>query len=274
MKRVLRIKIYQPDAHYRIPFSFKRRLTFPIPPYSTIKGFMCNLMGIKKEEDKKFMKLKDGLSLAVYGKYESIIKEYVWFRNLKKDFHISRFNSPSNRIIDRIPQHPGAQMPIIIDVLNNVNLVIYIYHSDENFLDEIKTAFNGKKERNSVIHLGRSEDWLVFEEIKMIQLKKNSATRIPFFTYLPSFKFVSRDFLFDNYENFYEKINANIFRFPTFYKINEKNQRLFTEFITVKLYEGGNFRKQEFYCDSELEDLPVIFANIKGNKNVSDTSKK
>lgn len=63
MTQVLKIKIYQPDAHYRIPFSYQRRFTYPIPPYSTVKGLICNVMGIKSSEDERFKKLKQGLSL-------------------------------------------------------------------------------------------------------------------------------------------------------------------------------------------------------------------
>lgn len=268
MNQVLRIKIHQPDAHYRIPFSYQRRFTYPIPPYSTIKRLICNLMGIKNEVDEKFTKLKDGFLLAIYGKYENIVKEYIWFRNLRKDPHIAKFNSPANRIIDKTPQHPGGQVPIIIDVLNDVSLAIYIYHTDENFLEEIMNVFKEPKEKISIIHLGRSEDWLVFEEIKMIELSENFAIKIPFFTWLPSNKFIDNNFLFDNYKNFYEEINGNIFKLPAFYTITKKNQRIFSKYIKVKLYEGGNFRKQKFYCDNELENLPVIFANIKGKENV------
>lgn len=265
MKKVLRVKIHQPDAHYRIPFSYRRRFTYPIPPYSTVKGFICNLLGIKNENDEKFIKLKDGLSLAIYGRYENIVKEYIWFRNLEKKSHIGKFNSPSNRIIDKTPQHPGNQIPVKIDVLHNVNLIIYIYHSSDEFLKEIVSAFKDPKERNSVIHLGRSEDWLVFEEIKMIELSENFVMKIPFFTWLPSEEFVNQDFMFfDNYKSFFDGINGNIFRLPTFYTIDGNNQRIFSEYITVKLFEGGSFRKQKFYCDNELENLPVIFANIKG----------
>lgn len=275
MKKVLRIKIHQPDAHYRLPFSYQRRFTYPIPPYSTIKGLICNLMGIKNEEDEKFAKLKNGLSLAIYGKYESLTKEYIWFRNLKKDSHIDRFNSPSNRIIDKTPQHPGGQMPVKVDVLHNVNLIIYIYHSDEKFLKEIMTTFKNPKEKISVIHLGRAEDWLVFEEIKMIELKKNSTTKIQFFTWCPSNEFVSSDFiLFYNYKNFFDEINGNIFRLPAFYTITKNNQRIFNEYITVKLFECGNFRKQKFYCDNELENLPVIFADLKDVNYGQNFSKK
>ncbi len=158
MEKILKIKIYQPDAHYRVPFSYQRRFTYPIPPFSTVKGLICNLMGIRDESDELFRKMKEGLSLGIYGRYESLVKEYVWFRNLEKKSHVARFKTVKNRYIDCIPQHPGGQMPVIVDVLHNVNLIIYLYHSDTEFLKEIEVAFENPTKRYSPIHLGRAED--------------------------------------------------------------------------------------------------------------------
>ncbi|MGB9677695.1 MAG: CRISPR-associated protein Cas5, partial [Candidatus Ratteibacteria bacterium] len=45
--KVSKLKIYQPQAHYRIPFTYQRKHTYPIPPYSTIIGLLCNVLGIR-----------------------------------------------------------------------------------------------------------------------------------------------------------------------------------------------------------------------------------
>ncbi len=266
MKQVLKLKIHQPDAHYRVPFSYQRRFTYPIPPYSTVKGLICNLMGIRDADD-RLSKIRDGLSLAVYGKYESIIKEYVWFRNLKKDSHIKIFHTVKNRIIDNTPQHPGHQMPVTVDVLHNVNLIIYIYHSDSNFLTNIRDSLKNPSERLSTIHLGRSEDWLVFEEISWpVELRQESVMNIKHFSWIPEKKFVDKDFINEGYDDFFNSLNGNLFRLPTFYEITDSNQRIFNEYVTVKLYEGNSFKRCKFYVD-ENENLPVIFSRLRGNED-------
>lgn len=263
IKKVLKIKIHQPNAHYRVPFSYQRRFTYPIPPYSTVKGLICNLMGIKDEDDERLTKIK-GLSLGIYGRYESLTKEYIWFRNLSKDSHISKFHSVTNRILDNIPHHPGGQIPITIDVLHNVNLIIYIYHPEEDFLKSIKDAFEYPSNRLSIIHLGRSEDWLVFQEIKLpVKLIKDSSMSIRYYTWIPSKEYAEEDFINEDYGDFFDRLNGNIFRLPTFYKITDNNQRVFDEYVTVKLYEGGSFKKHEFYIDSD-ENTPIIFTKLKG----------
>ncbi|ODA43241.1 CRISPR-associated protein Cas5 [Thermodesulfovibrio sp. N1] len=269
-KQVLKIKIHQSNAHYRVPFSYQRRFTYPIPPYSTVKGLICNLMGIKDEADKRLIKMREGLSLAIYGKYESLIKEYVWFRNLSQESHISKFHSVTNRFIDNIPQHPGGQMPVTVDVLHNVNLIIYIYHSDEDFLKEIKDAFENPSNRLSIIHLGRSEDWVVFQEIKWpVELIQKSAMSINYFVWIPAKEYANKDFIDEDYDNFFNELNGNIFRLPTFYKITDSNQRVFDEYVTVKLYEGGSFKKTKFYVDPN-ENIPVIFSRLRGNEDAKN----
>ncbi|MDW7998726.1 MAG: type I-B CRISPR-associated protein Cas5b [Thermodesulfovibrio sp.] len=264
-QQVLKVKIKQPNAHYRVPFSYQRRFTYPIPPYSTVKGLICNLLGIIDELDEKFKKIKE-LSLAIYGKYESMVKEYVWFRNLELKSHISKFGTSKNRFVDRVPQHPGGQIPVTVDVLQDVNLIIYIYHPDESFLKEIKNAFENPTNRLSTIHLGRAEDWIVIKEVKFLQLSKKTVFNLKYFAWIPEPQYLDENFYIESYKSFFDNLNGNLFRLPTFYEITVDNQRIFNEYVTVKLYEGGNFKRFELYVDND-ENLPVILSKLRGNKD-------
>jgi CRISPR-associated protein Cas5, Tneap subtype len=170
--KILKLKIYQPTAHYRIPFTFARRHTYPIPPYSTVIGLICNVLGIADQKNENFEKIKNGLSLAIYGEYEFLNREYVWLRNLGIESHKSRFSFTENRTINQMPEHPGGQIPTRIDVLENVRLLIYIKHSDEKLLEEMKNALENPKQRIYPIHLGRAEDSVIFEAIDIVELKK------------------------------------------------------------------------------------------------------
>ena len=261
--KVSRLIIHQPDAHYRIPFSYQRRFTYPIPPFSTIKGLICNVLGIKNEEDEDFRKIKEGLSLAIYGKYESLVKEYTWFRNLKISSHVDKFHSPSNRVVDGIVQHPGGQMPVKVDVLHNVRLIVYIYHENDKFLEKICNAFAEPENRNTVLHLGRSEDWINIEDLKSIELTREISEKIPYYCWIPAPEFVDYNFVDEEYEKFFNSLSGNLLRLPTFYSLIN-NQRIFNHYVKVKLFEGGGFPKNGFYVDKELENLPVIFTSIGG----------
>ncbi|MCX7640471.1 MAG: CRISPR-associated protein Cas5, partial [Pyrinomonadaceae bacterium] len=122
----LRIEIYQPQSHYRIPTTYQRRHTYPIPPYSTLIGFLCNTLGIndqrlKRKIDEEEICLYDELKkikISIAGCFESKVTEYIWFRNLSKEKHEKRFGYAENRYIGGHIEHIGGQSPILIDTLN------------------------------------------------------------------------------------------------------------------------------------------------------------
>lgn len=293
--KILRLKIYQPSAHYKIPFTFARRHTYPIPPFSTVIGFLCNVLGIKepieKPEEYKISELNNisfkdfanGLFLAIYGKFESITREYVWFRNLEVDSHKSRFTSSTNRIIDQTPEHPGGQMPTRIDVLENVYLVIYIAHKNEKIIEELKEIIKNPEERTYPLHLGRAEDWIVFdgepeESIKIVETIEKSKLlgKSEYYTWLPDyrkrngmeeFEYVGLldEIQKENYKKFFDKIQGSSHLITSFYQI--KNGIRVFEHIPVKLFEGGSFpmyfgKPFEFSIDKDTE-IPLIFTKMK-----------
>jgi CRISPR-associated protein Cas5t len=269
--KVLKLKIFQPTAHYRIPFTLARKHTYPIPPYSTVIGLICNVLGIERQ-DGDFEILKNGLSLAIYGKYKFLNREYIWLRTLSKEEHNRRFGYPENRIIDQMPEHPGGQIPARIDVLENVNLLIYIKHEDEKFLEKMKNAFENPEQRIYPLHLGRAEDLVVFEgiddEIKIEKKPLYGKLENYDFTWLVDpergEKYLDLDMNWEGYKDFFNKIQGSYHLITSFYKIVE-GIRVF-EYIPVKLFEGGSFplyfgKPFEFIFD-ENENLPLFFAKM------------
>ncbi len=293
LKKILRIKIYQPHAHYRIPFTFSRRHTYPIPPYSTVIGFLCNVLGIqgpiekpgeyfiKSLENITFKEFADGLYISIYGKFESITKEYIWFRNLHKEKHKERFYTLTNRTIHGEPEHPGGQIPAKIDVLENVYLIIYLAHENEEVIYHLQEILRKPDNRVYPLHLGRAEDWIVFdgkpeESIKIIKTEeKELYGRLDFYTWIPDyrkreekeeFEFVGiGDSNKDNYKNFFEKVQGSSHIVTSFYRL-QNGIRVF-QHIPVKLFEGGSFplnfgKPFKFSIDAELK-LPIFFAKMK-----------
>jgi len=292
---VLRLKIYQPHAHYRIPFTFSRRHTYPIPPYSTVIGLICNVLGIKGPIENpeeyiiedfgiSFKKFADGLHLAIYGKFESMTREYVWFRNLAKDSHEARFGSSSNRVIDQTPEHPGGQMPTRIDVLEEVKLLIYIYHTDhtKKILSKLQEVFRNPEKRLYPLHLGRAEDWIVFEgdQEESVKIVEINECKKPIYGKLKNYdytwipdpergkEFINSQFYNSNLEEFnkfFRKVKGSSQLITSFYHI--KNGVRVFEHIPVKLFEGGDFptyfgKPFKFLIDEEIE-IPLFFAKMK-----------
>ena len=273
---ILRLRFSQPSAHYRVPFSFSRRHTYPIPPFSTVIGMLCNVLGLRSQEEEDFKKLKN-LYMAIYGTYDSITREYVWFRNLSQDAHKKRFGSTNNRFFDGTPEHPGGQTPVRVDVLEDVKLVIYLGSHDEDFLKTIKDAFSSSEKWLYPLHLGRAEDLVIIDEIDFTFPEKPSVptSTLPYFTWIPKIP-KEEERLWsppENYSKFFEKIFGTFHRVPTFYRIEGKT-RIF-DFVRAKLFEKGGlplnsyarpfkFPEDRFKVEGREISLPLFLVKIGG----------
>ncbi|MGC9093867.1 MAG: type I-B CRISPR-associated protein Cas5b [Bacteroidota bacterium] len=267
--KVLRLRIYQPQAHYRVPFTYQRRHTYPIPPYSTVIGFLCNVLGYdgmpSEHNDLKNIKI------SIAGRFESKTTEYIWFRNLAKSAHVNRFGAIKNRSVGGHVEHIGGQSPISIDILNDVHLVIHMAHEDPLFLEKIRSSLENPVRRLEILHLGRAEDWIVIEELsEVLELSNFEICRvdadfrhffwIPERLYLPEAK--------DGASNFNE-YEGLLYRLPTFWTVedyattrNRHGRRIF-EYMTVKLSDGL-LKEKKFLFDEECA-LPVFLANLGGS---------
>lgn len=266
--KLLRIKIYQPQAHYRMPFTYQRRHTYPLPPYSTVIGFLVNALGIWNQDDDLYKNGIKKLKISIAGKFESKITEYIWFRNLSKEKHTNRFGCIENREINGHIEHIGGQAPMPIDVLNNVSLVIYLCHTDTNYLNKIQEGICNPKNRLEVLHLGRAEDWIVFENepellsIDNFEFKRRDAD-YKYFFWIPE-----KIFQIDNYEIDYQKFDGLLYNLPTFYEIdnyqttfNRYGERKF-DYIRTKLNDG-KIKEALLMLDKELK-LPIFLGDFNG----------
>jgi CRISPR-associated protein Cas5t len=259
--KILKVKIYQPHAHYRIPFTYQRRHTYPLPPYSTVIGFLCNVLGIRNYkgtgepcEDRNcnscdYHKLKQ-IKISICGYFESKTTEYIWFRNLSEKAHINRFGYVENRYLDGQVEHPGGQSPVYIDILNDVHLWIYIYHSDCNcnFLEKLKKSIENPSGRIYPLHLGRAEDWIVIDKLEIIQIDDS---KMPIYGNYRKFFWIPKE-----YSN--GGILGLIYRLPTFYSKLGNGHRRF-EYREVYLSEGEFDGTIKAYIDKEEDELPIFF---------------
>ena len=256
----LKIKIYQPTAHYRMPFTYQRRHTYPIPPYSTVIGFLCNMLGVDNQENDWFKRLQD-CKLSVSGKFDIKLTEYIWFRNLSKGSHEKYFGSTGTREKNGEINHFGGQSPMRIDVLENMQLNIHLASESEKFLQDFKEYLYNPVNRLETVHLGRAEDWLVFESIKMVDLIPSSKDKnynhffwIPQYTWIPD----SLDFDFDRAEGLF-------YNLPTFVTIkdydktyNRHAERSF-KYMRSKLNDGAITGMKDYLFDGEV---PVFLADL------------
>lgn len=258
--KALLIKIYQPTAHYRMPFTYQRRHTYPIPPYSTVIGFLCNMLGIDYQGNELYEKLIR-CKLSISGRFEQKLTEYIWFRNLSKKSHEKYFGSTETREKNGEINHIGGQSPMRIDVLENMHLNIHIA-GDEGFLRELEIYFQNPVNRLEIVHLGRAEDWLVFESIKLIDLKRSGSDKnYNHFFWIPKHIVASESVDFD-----FDKANGLFYNLPVFATIkdyemtyNRHAERSFS-YMRTKLNDGAITGMEYLY--DEQTDIPVFLADL------------
>jgi CRISPR-associated protein Cas5t len=272
--KILKIRIYQPQAHYRIPFTFQRRHTYPLPPYSTVIGFLINALGIFNQEDDLYKNGVKNLKISIAGRFGSKITEYIWFRNLKKEKHTQRFGYVENREINGHIEHIGGQSPMQIDVLNDVHLAIYIAHKDEKYLEEIRENLSNPKNRLEVLHIGRAEDWIVLvEEPKFLDdsdiiYHRRDADYKHFF-WIPDQFYIKNGNGWEIKEN--DKYEGLLYNLPTFVTIknyettfNRHGERNF-EYVRTKLNDGL-IKEEKLMLDisDKKNNLPIFLGELNG----------
>ncbi len=258
--KALLIKIYQPTVHYRMPFTYQRRHTYPIPPYSTVIGFLCNMLGIDYQGNEQYEQLKK-CKLSISGRFEQKLTEYIWFRNLNKKSHEKYFGSIETREKNGEVNHIGGQSPMRIDVLENMHLNIHIA-GDEEFLTELEKYLYNPVNRLETVHLGRAEDWLVFKSIQMVDLIPSEKDKnYNHFFWIPQQIWSNENVAFD-----FDKADGLFYNLPVFATIkdygqtyNRHSERGFT-YMRSKLNDGA-IMGMEYLYDKQL-DIPVFLAEL------------
>lgn len=284
---ILRLVIYQPQAHYRIPFTFQRRHTYPIPPYSTVIGFLCNACGID-DQGKEVNKIKPyeiikDLKISIAGRFETKITEMIWFRNLSKKAHNQTYGDINIREKNGQIGHIGGQAPMKIDVLENVEIVIYLYHSEKDKLEFLANQLRAPKERLQVLHIGRSEDWIVYKDISIIdendkndkniiEIKRQDG-RYPYFFWIPEKIFIPQE---NNSNISWNNFDGLLYNITTFSHIeNYENHYNHTgnrkyKYIKAKLNDG-KILNTECLFDEGL-NIPIFFADFSTNQSKEVTN--
>lgn len=267
----LRIELELSQAHFRKPWSFSIRHTYPVPPFSTVIGFLCNVLG-----DKGLL-FQNDFGLAVFSRFESLDCEYTWLRNLSPKAHKAKYHSYSNRQLrDNNIEHPGGQSPVRIFVLNDVKLLLYLNCENENLYSLIQEGFKRPGQWFSHLHLGRSEDWVVVKSAEVVKLEKKSYSgKTEYMTWIPSPEEYLNAGKTDGYERTFHTLKGRTMLIPAKYEIvSVNNTRLRNfEWKKVKVLESQNYpitltsESFEYLIDSiwesdKVTELPVIFTRI------------
>ena len=138
--KVLKLKLFQETACYKKPFAFKVGETYPLPPYSTVKGMLHRILKVEEGSPPVPMRI------SIQGNYESKFVNYQ-----------SMYFYKSKEI---------TKMPLNMHLLYNVHLIIHVDASEET----LEGIIEGLKNLDEHLSLGRKEDLVRVDEVKYVKV--------------------------------------------------------------------------------------------------------
>lgn len=154
--KALRLKLFQETACYKKPHAFKVSETYPLPPFSTVKGMLHSLLAAQSLIPMK---------LCIQGNYDTTINDYQTHYFFKTDktneFALTADGLSISRELTDI-----TTMPIYMHMLYHVELVIFV-QAKEDVLQQIQAAL---EQGTTTISLGRWEDLVRVDECKIVEL--------------------------------------------------------------------------------------------------------
>lgn len=151
----IRLKLKQNLVNYKLPTSFQLKETYPLPPYSTVIGMVhntCNYIEYKP------------MKISVQGKYHSKVNDLATRYEFKNGM---TFDASRHQI--KVGEYGISRGVSNVELLSDVELVIHIVPEDENLVEEI---FNAFKTPHEYISLGRREDLVVVDEVKIVEISE------------------------------------------------------------------------------------------------------
>lgn len=151
----IRLKLKQNLVNYKLPTSFQLKETYPLPPYSTVIGMVhntCNYIEYKP------------MKISVQGKYHSKVNDLATRYEFKNGM---TFDATRHQI--KVGEYGISRGVSNVELLSDVELVIHIVPEDENLIEEIFNAFKAPRE---YISLGRREDLVVVDEVKIVEISE------------------------------------------------------------------------------------------------------
>lgn len=175
--KLLRIKGYQKTACYKKPFAFKVGETFPLPPFSTVKGMLHAAL-----EAKSYIPMK----LSIQGDYETMLIDYqkkFMYKELGKTAALDYPLTLNVAGLGKGEVDYGkniSTMPMYEHMLFGVSLVIHI-SAEPHVLQEI---YDRILSSSTPISIGRSEDLLRLDSIEFVDVQEGKTTS-KFSQYIP-----------------------------------------------------------------------------------------
>lgn len=160
--KAVRLKIYQNLVNYKKPTSFQLKESYPLPPPSTVIGMIHFACGFKEYKD---------MDVSIQGRYNSRVYDLY----TRYEFAGTSFEEGRHQL--KLESEGGKNYGVTkgistTELLVDASLIIHVCPKNQELIEEIFKAFKAPKE---FISLGRREDLIQIEEVKIVDiLEKDS----------------------------------------------------------------------------------------------------
>lgn len=137
MNKIIKVVTYQEKAVFRTPYSMEVIETYPLLPYSTILGFIHNMLSSTETIY--------GINISVQGKYKNLNREFVRYHKYETN------------------KKEGKSYPIIITSLIDLQLIVHIKMPSEDLHNKLLFCLDNPP---YFPYIGRTEDLIIDIEIK------------------------------------------------------------------------------------------------------------
>lgn len=148
---LVRIKAFQPFACYRKPFSYGFWDTFPLPPFSTVLGWVHWVLGESKSKEKLSM------NIGIAGQFETITYD------LQTLIKFDRKRGKEGEVILEDFNKSLSNTPTYVANITNIHHRIYI-QMDKEYMER----FIDQALRVNYPSLGRYEDLMRIDAIDLM----------------------------------------------------------------------------------------------------------
>ncbi|WP_339288767.1 type I-B CRISPR-associated protein Cas5b [Ureibacillus sp. FSL K6-0786] len=195
--KLLRLKLFQETACFLKPFAYKVGETYPLAPFSTVKGMLHAVLGATEYIP---------MNISIQGQSESFMIDY------QRKFMYKKAEVPPIVTTDGLPEAPlpdsklYTTMPMYQHLLFNVEHVIHV-DAEETILNELYNKFH---QLSTTISMGRWEDIVRIDEVRFVEADYQKMKSVKYNQYVPK----------TEEKVFFNLSNSVYFRLPRKYEIN------------------------------------------------------
>lgn len=201
--KVIRLKINQNLANYRKPLNYQIKESYPLPPYSTVIGMIHKACGFTTYHP---------MNISIQGdtnkSVSDIYTKYSYSKGAKFEDGRHNIKVPSDKKTYGVIKGLGS-----IELIQDIHLVIHISPKDEN---ELEIIYQKLLTPDTYLSLGRHEDIIDIEEVKIVECKKEDYISVRHSIYTPIDLIEGKGTIYNLPKEFYidEKTELRRFKEP------------------------------------------------------------